>query len=349
MTFRPPKPRIVKPRLKWVWRDRLAIWEPQYRVTFTEGGKRREKAIKLDWKGDPQELDRLYWTCATGRHEAQKPAPRYTWGQCIEAWRKDPRIQGKLADSTKRSYRREMDRLREKNSEKDMRKTTRQAIRNKHAALAANPRSADWMLQVASLLWTYGKEKLDWPLGDNPTAGIEKFGPQREFEPWPEWMIKAAADSPEDVRITVALILGTGQRPAAAIKMRHDHFQGEWVQVTDEKGKETFEIFCPPRLRQIIVALPRKGAHVLAKNLTQPVGYNAVEKTFRAWRKTLGEKALPYSLHGLRKLAIIELAEAGASDAEIQSITGQSPETIAFYRKKANRKKMSRNAQERRT
>lgn len=56
---------------------------------------------------------------------------------------------------------------------------------------------------------------------------------------------------------------------------------------------------------------------------------------------------MPYSLHGLRKLAIIELAEAGASDAETQAVTGQTAETVGYYRKRANRRRLSKAAQKR--
>lgn len=55
-----------------------------------------------------------------------------------------------------------------------------------------------------------------------------------------------------------------------------------------------------------------------------------------------------YTLHGLRKLAIVQLAESGASDAEIQAVTNQSAEMVAFYRKRADRKKLSKAAQMRR-
>jgi len=55
-----------------------------------------------------------------------------------------------------------------------------------------------------------------------------------------------------------------------------------------------------------------------------------------------------YSLHGLRKRACVELAEAGATDSEIQAVTGQGLEMVAKYRKEANRKNLSRAAQKRR-
>ena len=54
-------------------------------------------------------------------------------------------------------------------------------------------------------------------------------------------------------------------------------------------------------------------------------------------------------LHGLRKLAIVRLVEAGCSDAQIQAITGQSAEMVAYYRKLASRKVLSHEALEKRT
>lgn len=345
---KPAKPRITKPNLVWRWDARNTLWVPYFRVTWTEGGKQREKNVKLHWLGDAERLDALYWQCKAGKHEKQVRPTQYSWKNLIIAWRSDPRIQMKLSDGTKRSYRRDMDAIMEKNAEKDVRKTTRQAVRTAHSNLSETPRKADKYLQTISLLWNYGVDKLDWPLGPNPAKGIDHFGKQREFEPWPEWMIEKLPEAPQTVQTAAQLILGTGQRPNAAIKMRRDQFRGEWMEVLDEKGKQAFETYCPQELRDYVKALPVKGSHVLAKNLTQPLGYDAVEKAFRSWRATLGAEAKPYVLHGLRKLAIIRLAEAGCSDAQIQAVTGQSAEMVAYYRKRASRKALSKSAQERR-
>ncbi|WP_170332552.1 hypothetical protein [Ruegeria arenilitoris] len=84
---------------------------------------------------------------------------------------------------------------------------------------------------------------------------------------------------------------------------------------------------------------------MLAKSLTQPLGYHAVEKAFRAWRKDLGPNAKQSVLHGLRKLAIVRLPEAGCSDAEIQAVTNQRAEMVAYYRKRADRRMLSKAAQ----
>lgn len=343
--MKPPKPRIIKPRL--VWRYARGKWEPYHRVTFTEGGKRKAREIRLDWKGDPQELDRLYWLAQSGQHKVQAKPARFTWRECIIAWRKDATVQQRLAAGTKVSYRRPMDALIERNGDKDMRHTTRQAVRAALGKLAETPKKASSYAQTISLLWNYARRELDWPLGENPASGLAKHK-SKPREPWPDWMVKALDAAPARVRTAARVILGTGQRPSAAIHMRRDAFQGDWMTVTDEKGGKEMTVFCPPSLRAFVASLPVAGAHLIPKNLTEPQSYFAIEADFRKWREGLGEKAAPYSLHGLRKLAIVQLAEAGCSDAEIMAVTGQSAVMVAYYRAQASKRHLSRQAQNRR-
>ncbi len=271
-----------------------------------------------------------------------------SWRALIVAHRSDPRIQRKLSLRTKQGYHRITDDILEKNADKAVAETTRQHVRAIHTKLSPTPRKADGVVQVISLLWNYAKKHLDWPLGENPAANIELYGKSREFETWPEWLINALPKAPHAVQVAAECILGSGQRPSAAILMRHDDFEGDDMWVRDEKGKERFKVYCPDRLRIFVASIRKTGAYLLPKNLTEPLGYSAVEKQFRTWRKTLGDAARPYSLHGLRKLAIIQLAEAGCSDAEIQAVTNQSLAMVAYYRQKADRTKLSKAAQIRR-
>ena len=55
-------------------------------------------------------------------------------------------------------------------------------------------------------------------------------------------------------------------------------------------------------------------------------------------------------MHGWRYTAAVELSEAGFSNSEIQSVTGHK--TLAMvqkYRAKANQRRLSKQAQEKRT
>jgi hypothetical protein len=64
------------------------------------------------------------------------------------------------------------------------------------------------------------------------------------------------------------------------------------------------------------------------------------------WREGPGENAKAYCLHGRRKFAIIERAEADRPDAETQAITNQSPAVVAYYRRNASCLKLSRSHNE---
>jgi hypothetical protein len=235
---RPPKPRITKPHLKWTWKGDRRGWRPFHRTTGLENGKRKERAIQLDWQCDAKELDRLYWTCEAGRHSSQVVLSKHTWQQCIEAWRADRRIQDNLAQSTKKSYRPPMESILLSNGAKALMSTSRQNLRAAHQSLSDTPKKAGRLLQTVSLLWNFAAQHLDWPLGPNPAKGIVHFGTKREFKPWPDWMIDALRNAPTRVQILAHLILGTGQRPGAAVAMRRDQFQGEWMVVRDEMGQK---------------------------------------------------------------------------------------------------------------
>lgn len=317
---------------------------PYFRVTWRENGKRREKFVPLPQDMDSAEFDQAYWAIRSGTSPAVKPPEKDTWADLIREYRRNPKYT-KLAASTKRSYDRIIEDILEKNGAKAVRNLTRAQVRAIQQKYSDTPRRADWYVQLISLLLNFAAQKLDWDV-KNVAEGIDLYGKQREFLPWPDWMIEHLAAAPPVVRTAAELILGTGQRPNAAIEMRRDHFKDGWMQVLDEKADMRITVYAPRGLLAYLASLPNTGAHLLPKNLTQPLGYSAVEKTFRAWRETLGAEARPYSLHGLRKLAIIRLAEAGCTDAQIQAITNQSLETIRYYRELANRKALSKSAME---
>ena len=55
--------------------------------------------------------------------------------------------------------------------------------------------------------------------------------------------------------------------------------------------------------------------------------------------KPLRAKRLVF--HGLRKSAVVMLLEAGATDAEVSAVTGQSREMVEHYSKQVNQRKLA--------
>ena len=142
--------------------------------------------------------------------------------------------------------------------------------------------------------------------------------------------------------------------------MRWSNFDGEYMTVQQEKGREEdahkddvmLTINCPRKLRDFLASWSRKGEYIFAKNLREPLSYDAVNAQFDAVRNAVANEwpeACNYSLHGLRYVAAIELAEAGCSDSEIQVVTGhKSLVMVQKYRAKASKKRLSKSAQQRR-
>ena len=126
-----------------------------------------------------------------------------------------------------------------------------------------------------------------------------------------------------------------------------EHFKGGYMEVVQEKTGARLSIFCPERLQQYLLKLPRNGRHILAKNLTQHLSKRRAQFLVSEVRTQIDAKA--YVIHGWRYTAAKELAEAGCSDTEIQSVTGhKSLEMVKKYRQQARQKQLSKTAQLRR-
>ena len=319
-----------------------------YRLTWTVNGKRKERYIPLPADPGSQEFAQAYWKIRSGKTTIDRPA-RYTWADLIRHY-KLSRKWRELKPGTMQSYERVISALVEKNGKKDPTAVSRAEIRAIHEKYADTPRKADSYLQIMSILFNFARHELDWPCG-NPTEGIKLFGTQREMLPWPEWLQKSWVTTCENTGAERALIayhlgVGTGQRASDLLAMEWSHFNDGFVDVVQEKTGTRMSIYCPNSLRTFLASIPRRGRFVLAKNLTEPLTYSALENEFRRVRDLIGEKAKPYSMHGWRKLAAVQLAEAGASDAEIAAVTGHKAlSMVQHYRKGAGQKALSKRAQ----
>lgn len=323
-----------------------------YRLTWTENGKRRERYLPLPGDEDSEEFDREYWSIRSGKSSQLKTIVRTSWEQLARHYRASHAYR-KLKPGTRRKYDQVIEQLREKNGDKDIRHVSRAQIRAIHEKYAVTPRKADHYLQVIRLLLNFARLELEW-IESNPAEGIKLFGPQTEFQPWPKSAqrayVSACADLGEDIALSAFhLGTGTGQRPGDLCKMEWSHFDGEFIEVLQEKTGVRIQVFCPTALRDHLNGTPRSGRYILAKNLTQPLGYNALQKRFAKVRESAGAELAKLNMHGWRYTAAVALAEAGCSDAEIQAVTGHRTAAMAQkYRRQAQQSHLSKQAQNRR-
>ena len=314
-------------------------------IYFRKGKTR----IPLPKNPDSEEFMRRYWEIRSGR----KKAPvKTSWDALITRYLKSPKYLSK-SNGTRANYRRHCDEIREKNGSKDVR-----SFRRKHALAARDALSGTWSkanerVAVLSILCKFAVD-LEW-IDRNPVVDIEKLT-GGEYAPWPDAKLKAFENYCERHEETTArtiyeLCIGTGQRIGDCAAMEWSDFDGEFMSVVQDKTKTKIDVFCPGRLRRYLDRLPRRGKHILAKNLSEHIGKRQVQKAIEAVREAIGvmEGADRLVPHGWRYTAAVELAEAGCSDTEIQAVTGhKSVEMVRKYRAKANQKEASRRAQTRR-
>jgi integrase len=314
-------------------------------IYFRKGKTR----VRLPDNPDSEEFMREYWAIRSGRKGREI---KTSWDALIEAYYKSPEYKEK-APATRANYRRHCEAIREKNGSKDVR-----AFRRAHAIAARDALSETWSkanerLAVLSILCKKAVD-MEW-IDRNPVADIPKLK-GGEYEAWPDSKLDAferycAKYDKTTARTVFELCLGTGQRLGDCVKMTWDDFDGEFVAVVQEKTGQKLLIFCLPRLQAYLAALPRQGRHILAKNLSQPIGKRAAQKAVEEVREALGilhgdNRLVP---HGWRYTAARQLAEAGCSDADIQAVTGHKTlEMVQKYRRQADQKIRSKRAQEKR-
>jgi integrase len=323
-----------------------------YRKRWTENGVRKEIYIPLPGAEDSKEFDNAYWAARSGRATSMQRHVKTSWKALIASYKSSSRYI-KLADGTKRKYDSVMTQLVEKNGAKDVRRFTRQNVRDVHSKYADTPRKADLYIQVLRILLGWAERELEW-IDKNPAHGIELFGPQKEFQPWSEDAQKAYRNACLHLEDEIALTFfmlgsGTGQRAEDCCQMRWEQYDGDSIEVVQDKTKEHLWVACPKFLREYLDNLPKRGKYIMPKNLTEPLGYNIVYKRFAKARAEVSEICAGLVPHGWRFTAAVALAQAGCSDAEIQSVTGhRTLKMVQKYRSQANQKRLSRQAQDKR-
>ena len=155
----------------------------------------------------------------------------------------------------------------------------------------------------------------------------------------------AAFDSHAPAHLQLAVMLGryTGQRRSDVVKMKWSQFDGETIEVVQQKTGEFVVVPCHARLRTVLQSMPRRGEFILSGQRGKPYDPASLARLVRQQLQRLGIKG--YSFHGLRKNAAQALAEAGCSIDEIMAVTGHRSAKMALhYTKRAAKKQLAKNA-----
>ncbi|KQS81003.1 integrase [Rhizobium sp. Leaf384] len=186
----------------------------------------------------------------------------------------------------------------------------------------------------------------------NPARDVQYFKTSSEgFHSWTQAEI-AQFEKRHPVgtkaRLALALMLYTGQRRSDIILFGRQHIANGWIKFTQFKGRNrkpiTLEIPIHPELQAIINASPCGDLTFLVTEFEKPFTSNGFGNWFR---KRCREANLPEhcSAHGIRKASASQLADRGATEHQIMSITGHTTsKEVTRYTKAARQKVLAKSA-----
>ena len=167
----------------------------------------------------------------------------------------------------------------------------------------------------------------------------------------PAWMpadAKRAMDSlPEHLRRVVVLALYSGQRRGDLITLPWSAYDGRVLRLRQQKTGAQLVIPCHPALKAELDAWKRSATSTLTLTNARGRPWGSCDVSKRLQLELAKIPGFPHgrNIHGLRKLAAANLAEAGCTLHEIASVTGHaSLGMLQLYTKSVDQERLSASA-----
>jgi integrase len=206
--------------------------------------------------------------------------------------------------------------------------------------------AADIAIAIVSTLWDFADEQLGLDLpGADPTYGIKRIHVgHHEHEPWPHELIaRFVAEASPHLGFAVRLALGTGLRRSDLVKLTWADLKGDHFEICQQKTGAPALVGCTEELLAELKTMPRVADTIIVGDRGNAVTAASLSRMVRIKLRELGVTG--YSIHGLRKNAGNEIAEAGGTEREIMVRLGhKTPQMAAHYTKRANQELSMRSA-----
>jgi integrase len=214
-------------------------------------------------------------------------------------------------------------------------------IRDSVAASRGNG-AAFGFVRAVSALFAWGVDR-EW-LEHNIAHGCTKGLPRGHLRAWTaQEAATAIALLPEHLRRVVVLALYTGQRRGDLCSLPWSAYDGRAIRLTQGKTAEPLVIPCHPALKAELDGwtVCRTAVTILTDAQGKPWKPNLLSHYLPAALVRIG-LSNELNIHGLRKLAATNLAEAGCSAHEIASVTGhRTLAMVALYTRSVDQERLA--------
>ena len=213
------------------------------------------------------------------------------------------------------------------------------------AQMSGTPAAANDLRKVLTGLMDHAC-RLGWRV-DNPVKLTDRYRAGPGIHDWTDAEIEQYRSHHKlgsMARLTMELALNTAARRCNVNKIERDHIKGGYITVAHVKDNNVATVPMLATTRAALDALPAAPIKYLVTTaFGKPFTDAGLGNRMRKW---CNEAGLPHcSIHGLRKAISRKMAEAGATDAQGQAVTGHKKnDTFVYYRAGANRKALATEA-----
>jgi integrase len=251
----------------------------------------------------------------------------------------------KLKPSSQKAYRLVLDAFAEKHGHRSVRDMPTYAARKLIEAIGeTKPGMANLTHAVLHKFMAY-VVKGGWRL-DNPITAVDKYR-LGSHHCWTDAELKAYERRwplGTRERLGYALLLYTDQRVGDVCRMRRQDIRDGMIHLVQKKTGKELAIYVHPALDRALKAVPVRGMNLLGDRHGRPIRAAAVSMLIK---KAAAAAVLPpeCTAHGLRKALQRLLAERGATNKQLQAVSGHaSSKETDRYTAAADQARLARSA-----
>lgn len=250
----------------------------------------------------------------------------------------------RLKPSTKQSYTRMLNTILEHWEHILARDITPRAVAAFQDKFQAQPRMGD--LYVTMLRNLFSLAQRQGLVVHNPASGIEKMHRSTPMKTWGENEIRqAVSGAPEHVGRVYLWLWRTGLRLNDVLRVQRSMINDGVLHITESKTGTSLKIPLHSDLVTDLKSGPERLHHILANSRGRAWTRDGFESSSAKVLKEMFGKERK-QIHGIRRLAITSLIEAGCSIPEVSSITGQTAQMVEHYAKDYARFGLAKSAME---
>ena len=186
----------------------------------------------------------------------------------------------------------------------------------------SSAKQSDYTITVLARVLSWAMDQ--YLVESNHASGIRKlYRSDRRESIWtPDQFQAALKQAHETVANALLMAYDTGQRQGDLLALSWNAYDGEGLTIKQGKTSRVVYVPCTALLKARLDRMERRATTILTNRSGRPWTSDGFRTMFDRAKKKAGVKGRTF--HDLRGTFITRLAEAGATDAEINAITGHS-------------------------